>query len=52
MIQIPERMEDLKEWDKQSLVSMMSVADYYQNPYEEYLPDRRFKRQLAISVKL
>lgn len=49
---ILDRMEDLKDLDKQSLVSMVSVVDNYQNPYEEYLPDRRFKRQVAISIKL
>ena len=31
---------------------MPSVVDNYQNPYEEYLPDRRFKRQVAIAIKL
>lgn len=45
-------MEDLKDWDKQSMISMVSAVDNYQNPYEEYLPDRRFKRQVAISIKL
>ena len=45
-------MEDLKDLDKQSLISLVSVVDNYQNPYEEYLPDRRFKRQVAISIKL
>lgn len=50
--QIMERMEDLKDLEKQSVKSLMSVVDHYQNPYEEYLPDRRFKRQVAISIKL
>ena len=45
-------MEELKDWDKQSMLSMVSIVDNYQNPYEEYLPDRRFKRQVAISIKL
>ena len=45
-------MEDLKDLDKQSMLSMVSVVDNYQNPYEEYLPDRRFKRQVVISIKL
>ena len=41
---ILDRMEDLKDLDKQSIISLVSVVDNYQNPYEEYLPDRRFKR--------
>ena len=34
------------------MLSMVSVVDNYRNPYEEYLPDLRFKRQVAISIKL
>ena len=49
---ILNRMQELKEWDKQSMLSMGSVGDNYVSPYEEYLPDRRFKRQVAISIKL
>ena len=45
-------MEDIKDWDKQSMLSMVSVVDHYENPYEDFLPDRRFKRQIVISVKL
>ena len=45
-------MQELKEWDKQSMLSMVSVIDNYNNPYEEYLPDRRFKRQVSISIKI
>jgi len=46
---IPDRLEDL---DKQSLLSAPSAADTYVSPYEEYLPDRRFRRQVGIAIKL
>ena len=29
-----------------------SIADSYANPFESFLPDRRFRRQIATSVKL
>lgn len=49
---IPEQAEEFKDFDKVSVLSMPSVVDNYQSPYEEYLPDRRFKRQVAIASKL
>ena len=50
---IPEQAEEIKDFDKMSALSQMpSVVDNYQSPYEEYLPDRRFKRQVAIASKL
>lgn len=50
--QIIEKIEELKDLDKQSQISMVSVLDNYQNPYEEFLSDRRFRRQIVISIKL
>ena len=60
MSPIPERLEDYNkelhgefkaDIDSVSRLSG-SVADSYANMFENYLPDRRFRRQIAISVKL
>ena len=57
---IPERLEDWKkdvqgdykgEFDALSKLSG-SIADSYADPFSSFLPDKRFRRQVATSVKL